>query len=370
MANLSLKNVIKKYHNGFIALQGINLDIADKEFLVLLGPSGCGKSTILRLIAGLEDVTEGELYIDSCLMNNVERKKRGIAMVAQNYALYPHMTAYENMAYELKNKGISDQEKKLIYDISNMLGIENLLDCKPKELSGGQRQLVAIGCALVCKPKVFLMDEPLSNLDAKLRTQIKTVISKIYQRLQTTFVYVTHDQVEAMTLGTQIAVMKDGFIHQIDTPQNLYRHPKDLFVAEFIGFHSMNFINVSVVKTNDGIYINFGEYSMKIPNDIGLKLEKNDYVGKEIIIGIRPEDIHDDEKFTKLFPETVINIDINYSEFLGHEVLLHFIIDKTNMVARVSANSDIQAKDKIKLCFDINKIHYFDKETKKAIIEL
>lgn len=368
MANLSLKNIVKKYYNGFIAVQGINLDISDKEFLVLVGPSGSGKSTILRLIAGLEDITEGELYIDNCLMNDVNRKERDIAMVSQNYALYPHMTAYENMEYELKNRGISEIEiKKIINDTATIMGIENLLECKPKELSGGQRQLVSIGCAIVCRPKVFLMDEPLSNLDAKLREQIKAVISKVYQRLQTTFIYVTHEQSEAMTLGTKVAVMKEGRIHQIDTPQNLYYHPKDIFVAEFIGTPQMNFINVDVAKTNKGIHMNFGEYSIKIPKNIESELEKDGYIGKEIIIGIRPEDIYIDKK---TLSKKTINVNVDYTEFLGHEVLVHFKIGKNNMVARINPNSTIKANDKIKISLNINKVHYFDKETQKTIIGL
>ncbi|MBQ7864525.1 MAG: sn-glycerol-3-phosphate ABC transporter ATP-binding protein UgpC, partial [Lachnospiraceae bacterium] len=289
MASLSLKHINKTYPNGFVAVKDFNLEIADKEFIIFVGPSGCGKSTTLRMIAGLEEITEGELYIGDKLMNDVEPKDRDIAMVFQNYALYPHMSVYDNMAFGLKlRKTPKDEIDKLVHEAAKILDIEHLLDRKPKALSGGQRQRVAMGRAIVRNPKVFLMDEPLSNLDAKLRVQMRIEISKLHQKLQTTIIYVTHDQTEAMTLGTRIIVMKDGVIQQVDTPQNLYDRPDNLFVAGFMGSPQMNFINCQVEQAGSDVTLHFAERSIKLPEARAKKLIEGGYVGKEVILGIRP----------------------------------------------------------------------------------
>jgi len=368
MAGLSLKDIVKKYPNGFVAVQEFNLDIADKEFIIFVGPSGCGKSTTLRMIAGLEEITEGELYIDGKMMNDVAPKDRDIAMVFQNYALYPHMSVYDNMAFGLKLRKMPKAEiDKRVQEAAKILDIAHLLDRKPKALSGGQRQRVAMGRAIVREPKVFLMDEPLSNLDAKLRVQMRTEISKMHQRLQTTFIYVTHDQTEAMTLGTRIVVMKDGFIQQVDSPQNLYHQPNNLFVAGFMGSPQMNFINAMVEK-GDGIRLTFSEYSIKLPESKAKVLEEAGYVGKEIVMGVRPEDMHDEEMFIKSSPDTVIEAHVEVTELLGAEVFLYLIVAGTNVTARVDPRSTAKAGDKIKLAIDINKIHCFDKDTEKAIV--
>ena len=265
MADVKLKNIVKKYPNGFVAVKNFNLEIEDKEFIIFVGPSGCGKSTTLRMIAGLEDISNGELYIDDKLCNTVSPKDRDIAMVFQNYALYPHMTVYDNMAFALKLRKVpKDEIDKKVREAAKILDLEHLLDRKPKALSGGQRQRVAMGRAIVRSPKVFLMDEPLSNLDAKLRVQMRSEISKLHHKLQTTFIYVTHDQTEAMTLGTRIVVLKDGIIQQVDTPQNLYNAPDNLFVAGFIGSPQMNFIDATISKDDKGVYTNFGEYTSRI----------------------------------------------------------------------------------------------------------
>ena len=304
MADLQLKHVYKIYPNGFVGASDISLDIADKEFIILVGPSGCGKSTTLRMIAGLEEISEGELYIGGKLMNDVAPKDRDIAMVFQNYALYPHMTVYDNMAFALKlRKTPKDEIKKRVTEAAKILEIEHLLDRKPKALSGGQRQRVAMGRAIVRSPKVFLMDEPLSNLDAKLRVAMRTEIKKLHHRLQTTFIYVTHDQTEAMTMGTRIVVMKDGIIQQVDTPMNLYSEPCNVFVAGFIGSPQMNFINATLSLKNDEIWATFGENTIKIPE--GKSAPLKDYIGKEVVIGVRPEDIHDDEGFIAAKPDGV-----------------------------------------------------------------
>ncbi|MDO5389391.1 MAG: sn-glycerol-3-phosphate ABC transporter ATP-binding protein UgpC, partial [Clostridia bacterium] len=298
MAELKLKNIVKKYPNGFVAVKNFNLDIEDKEFIIFVGPSGCGKSTTLRMIAGLEEISSGELWIGDKLCNTVDPKNRDIAMVFQNYALYPHMTVYDNMAFALKLRKVPKAEiDKKVREAAKILDIDHLLDRKPKALSGGQRQRVAMGRAIVRSPKVFLMDEPLSNLDAKLRVQMRSEISKLHQKLQTTFIYVTHDQTEAMTLGTRIVVLKDGVIQQVDTPQNLYNKPENLFVAGFIGSPQMNFINATVAKSGSDVTVNFGEYSLKLPEYKTKALIDGGYVGKEVTIGIRPEDVHDEDIF-------------------------------------------------------------------------
>ena len=325
MADLQLKHIYKRYAGGVTAVSDFTLDIDDKEFIILVGPSGCGKSTTLRMVAGLEEISEGELYIGGRLVNDVAPKDRDIAMVFQNYALYPHMTVFENMAFGLKlRKTPKDEIKKRVTEAAKILDIEHLLDRKPKALSGGQRQRVAMGRAIVRNPKVFLMDEPLSNLDAKLRVAMRTEIKKLHNKLQTTFMYVTHDQTEAMTMGTRIVVMKDGVIQQVDTPANLYTKPDNVFVAG--------------------------------------------YIGKEVIVGIRPEDIHDDEAFISSRPEAVCNAYVEVTEMMGAETYLYLELAGEQFTARVNQRSTAKIGDTIKVAFETNKIHIFDKDTEMAIV--
>jgi multiple sugar transport system ATP-binding protein len=368
MASLSLKNINKTYPNGFVAVHDFNLEIADKEFIIFVGPSGCGKSTTLRMIAGLEEITAGELWIGDKLVNDVEPKDRDIAMVFQNYALYPHMSVYDNMAFGLKlRKTPKDQIDKLVQEAAKILGIEHLLDRKPKALSGGQRQRVAMGRAIVRNPKVFLMDEPLSNLDAKLRVQMRIEISKLHQRLQTTIIYVTHDQTEAMTLGTRIVVMKDGFIQQVDSPQNLYNNPNNVFVAGFIGSPQMNMIESKVVKQGSDVALQFGTNSIKLSEAKAKKLIDGGYENKTVILGIRPEDVHDEEMFINNSPESVVEATVKVYELLGAEVLLYFNVDQFDITARVNPRTTARLGDTIKVAFDLSKIHVFDKETEQVI---
>lgn len=368
MASVKLKDVTKRFEGGVTAVSNFTLDIEDKEFIILVGPSGCGKTTTLRMIAGLEEVTEGEIYIGDRLVNDVQPKDRDIAMVFQNYALYPHMTVFDNMAFGLKLRRTPKAEiKRRVHEAAKILEIEHLLDRKPKALSGGQRQRVALGRAIVRNPKVFLMDEPLSNLDAKLRVQMRIEISKLHQRLQTTFIYVTHDQTEAMTMGTRIVVMKDGFIQQVDTPQSLYERPVNLFVAGFIGSPQMNFINVIVEKRSEGIYLVFGEHSLKLPEGKAKKIAAEDYIGKEVIMGIRPEDIHDEAVYVESMPESVIDAKVEVVEMLGSETLLYLFVDEISLTARVNPRTTARTGDIIRVAFDTNKIHLFDKDTEKVI---
>ena len=362
------------------------LDIRDKEFIVLVGPSGCGKSTTLRMIAGLEEISSGELYIDGNLVNDVVPKDRDIAMVFQNYALYPHMSVYDNMAFGLKlrkvHKDIIDQKVKAAAEI---LGITDYLTRKPKALSGGQRQRVALGRTIVREPKVFLLDEPLSNLDAKLRASMRTEISKLHARLATTFIYVTHDQVEAMTMGTRIVVMKDGFMQQVDTPQNLYDYPVNLFVAGFIGTPQMNFFKCSkLVKEDDGVYITFvGNNKIKLPEAIVARIKNIDeYLNtdKEITLGVRPEDIHQDEAFVSAHPETSLKARIEVIEKLGAETQIYCELDyedkeasvidnSTQMIAKISSRAVVALRDVVTLSFDADHIHMFDGETEATMLE-
>ncbi|HHV60113.1 MAG TPA: sn-glycerol-3-phosphate ABC transporter ATP-binding protein UgpC [Clostridiaceae bacterium] len=371
MASVKLKNVYKKYPGGVTAVSDFSLDIEDKEFIVLVGPSGCGKTTTLRMIAGLEEITEGEVYIGDKFVNDVAPKDRDIAMVFQSYALYPHMTVFDNMAFGLKlRKTPKDQIKKRVHEAARILEIEHLLDRKPKALSGGQRQRVALGRAIVREPKVFLMDEPLSNLDAKLRVQMRTEISKLHQKLQTTIIYVTHDQTEALTMASRIVVMKDGFIQQVDSPQALYERPDNLFVAGFIGSPQMNFINVVAEKQGNDIYLKFGGNSVKLTEGKAKKLESTDYVGKEMIMGIRPEDIHDEAAYIETMPDAVIDAEVEVVEMLGSETLLYMTIDgsTSNLIAKVNPRTKARTGDKIKIAFDANKIHLFDKDTERTIM--
>jgi multiple sugar transport system ATP-binding protein len=368
MASLSLKHINKTYPNGFVAVKDFNLEIADKEFIIFVGPSGCGKSTTLRMIAGLEEITSGELWIGDKLVNDVEPKDRDIAMVFQNYALYPHMSVYDNMAFGLKlRKTPKDKIDKLVRDAAQILGIESLLDRKPKALSGGQRQRVAMGRAIVRNPKVFLMDEPLSNLDAKLRVQMRIEISKLHQNLQTTIIYVTHDQTEAMTLGTRIIVMKDGVIQQVDSPQNLYDKPQNLFVAGFMGSPQMNLFDVQVKKSGNDVSLVFGGNSIKLSEAKAKKLIEGGYDGKTVVLGIRPEDVHDEEMFISASPESVLTAQVKVYELLGSEVLLYCEIDGHEITARVNPRTTVRPGDTIKVAFDLSKIHVFDKESELVV---
>ena len=366
MASLSLKNICKKYENGFEAVKDFNLEVEDKEFIIFVGPSGCGKSTTLRMIAGLEEISSGTLEIDGKVMNDVEPKDRDIAMVFQNYALYPHMSVYDNMAFGLKLRKLpKDEIKAKVEEAARILDLEKLLDRKPKALSGGQRQRVAMGRAIVRNPKVFLMDEPLSNLDAKLRVQMRSEIASLHNRLGATIIYVTHDQTEAMTLGTRIVVLKDGVIMQVDSPQKLYNQPNNLFVAGFIGSPQMNFVDATCVIEGNKATLKFGEFSVELPEEKAKKLIAGNYNGKTVVMGIRPEDISDSAD--ALAKGAVVESDVTGYELLGAEVLLYYTVAGANMTARVGADTPARYGDHIKLALDVNKIHVFDKETELTI---
>lgn len=369
MAKVTLKNITKVYPGDVTAVKDVNLEIADKEFVVLVGPSGCGKSTTLRMIAGLEEITGGELYIGDKLCNDIAPKDRDIAMVFQNYALYPHMTVYDNMAFGLKLRKVpKDEIDKKVKEAARTLDIEHLLDRKPKALSGGQRQRVALGRAIVREPKVFLMDEPLSNLDAKLRVQMRTEISKLHKRLNTTFIYVTHDQTEAMTMGTRIVVMKDGIVQQVDTPQTIYEKPANVFVAGFIGSPQMNFTDAKIVKEGNNLFVTFGKEKLPIPADKAKVIEEAGYVEKEVIFGIRPEHMDDDAKFMEEHKNSTISAKIEVMEHMGPETYLYFVCEGTNMVARVEPTTTAQLEQTIKIAIDMDKMHIFDKTTEIAVI--
>lgn len=385
MASLLLKGIYKVYPSGVTAVTDFNLDIKDKEFVVFVGPSGCGKSTTLRMIAGLEEISKGELYIDGKLVNDVVPKDRDIAMVFQNYALYPHMTVYDNMAFGLKLRKVPKQIiDERVKEAAAILGISDYLTRKPKALSGGQRQRVALGRAIVREPKVFLLDEPLSNLDAKLRAQMRTEISKLHARLATTFIYVTHDQIEAMTMGTRIVVMKDGFMQQVDTPQNLYDYPINQFVAGFIGTPQMNFFPATLTKSKNKVYVEFTNNKIALPKSVEAKIINiEDYVntGKPVTLGVRPEDIHEDERFISASPETIVKVFVEVVEKLGAETLIYckldfkegeesdtVIADSANMVAKIDSRSTIGRNEVVDLAFDANHIHLFDATTEMSIL--
>ena len=368
MASLSLKNICKVYPNGFDAVKDFNLEIADQEFIIFVGPSGCGKSTTLRMIAGLEDISSGELRIGDRLVNDVEPKDRDIAMVFQNYALYPHMTVYNNMAFGLKLRKVpSDEIDKMVKEAAKILDLVPYLERKPKALSGGQRQRIAMGRAIVRNPKVFLMDEPLSNLDAKLRVQMRIEIAKLHQRLGTTIIYVTHDQTEAMTLGTRIVVMKDGVIQQVDTPQNLYDKPQNLFVAGFMGSPQMNFLDAVVEIQGETAYLKVGNKAIPLSPEKSKKLIDGGYDGKTVTFGIRPEDVYDSEMMVEASPTSVFEATIRVYELLGAEVFLYFDLDEFPMTARVDPRTTARPGDVVKFAFDTEKIHVFDKETERII---
>lgn len=367
MAEVILNNVTKVYEGGNIAAKDVNIEIKDKEFVVLVGPSGCGKSTTLRMIAGLEEITSGDLFINGSKVNDVSPKDRDIAMVFQNYALYPHMTVYENMAFGLKlRKFPKDEIKQRVNDAAKILGLEEYLDRKPKALSGGQRQRVAVGRAIVRKPKVFLFDEPLSNLDAKLRVQMRTEISKLHHDLEATMIYVTHDQTEAMTMGDKIVIMKDGIVNQIDTPLNLYNFPANKFVAGFIGSPSMNFIKGKIVDNNGVIFLSEKD-------SLTLRLNKNysdmlrKHYNKTVWLGIRPEDIYD-AVTTSAKPEfSKIEAQLSVVEPMGNEIFLYFYLDDNQFVARIPAREKPDPNTKRELYFDTSKLHFFDGKTESTI---
>ncbi|MBR0278052.1 MAG: sn-glycerol-3-phosphate ABC transporter ATP-binding protein UgpC [Clostridia bacterium] len=369
MADLKLKGIYKRYSGGVTAVSDFNLDIDDKEFIILVGPSGCGKSTTLRMIAGLEDISEGEIYIDGKLINDVAPKDRDIAMVFQNYALYPHMSVFDNMAFGLKLRKVPKAEiKRRVEEAAQILDIGHLMDRKPKALSGGQRQRVALGRAMVREPKVFLMDEPLSNLDAKLRVQMRTEIGKLHKKLQTTFIYVTHDQTEAMTMGTRIVVMKDGIIQQVNSPIELYERPSNMFVAGFIGSPQMNFFNGTIEKSGEDVYMVIGDEKLKLPHSKATNPALGNYIGKEVVFGIRPEHIHDEEAFLANAPEGIVDAYVDVTEMMGSETYLYLVINNTKTIARVNSRSNAKNGDNIKVAFDLNKIHIFDKDTELTII--
>ena len=368
MASLSLSHVNKTYPNGFEAVKDFNLEIADKEFIIFVGPSGCGKSTTLRMIAGLEEISGGEFKIDGKLMNDVEPKDRDIAMVFQNYALYPHMTVYDNMAFALKLRKVpKDEIDKKVREAARILDLDKLLDRKPKALSGGQRQRVAMGRAIVRSPKVFLMDEPLSNLDAKLRVQMRIEISKLHQELGATIIYVTHDQTEAMTLGTRIVVMKDGIVQQVDSPEVLYNKPGNKFVAGFIGSPQMNFLDGTISQEGNNLFITIGKSKLAIPASKAKALKDGGYVGKKVSMGIRPENIHDSQMFLGASPTSVMTSTVKVYELLGAEVFLYFDIEGTQVTARVDPRTTARTGDTIKVALDMEKAHFFDVDTEITI---
>ncbi len=369
MASLSLRHIEKVYPNGYHAVSDFNLEIEDKEFIIFVGPSGCGKSTTLRMIAGLEDISSGDFLIDGVKMNDVEPKDRDIAMVFQSYALYPHMTVRDNMGFALKLRNVPKEEiDKKVNEVAKILDLEKLLDRKPKALSGGQRQRVAMGRAIVRSPKVFLMDEPLSNLDAKLRVQMRTEISKLHERLGTTIIYVTHDQTEAMTLGTRIVVMKDGIVQQINTPEHLYSKPCNLFVAGFIGSPQMNFLDAKVEIKGEDVILHVGENALKVPEDKKQVLIDGGYDGKTVVLGIRPENIHDEAEFVDSHRDSVIKTTIDVREMLGAEVFLYFNVDGKQTTARVRPDTTLVHGSDAEFALDMSKIHLFDKETEKNLL--
>jgi len=364
MSSLKMINVNKVYPNGFQAIYDMNLQVEDNEFVVFVGPSGCGKSTALRMIAGLEEITEGEILIDEKVVNDVSPKDRDIAMVFQNYALYPHMTNYENMAFGLKlRKMPKDEIDKRVQEAAEILGLRPILKNKPKQLSGGQRQRVALGRAIVRNPKVFLMDEPLSNLDAKLRVQTRAEISKLHHRLKTTFIYVTHDQTEAMTMGTRIVVLKDGKVMQVDSPTNLYEKPENKFVGGFIGSPQMNFIEGKSLEKDGEVGLVYEGISFAIDKERQEALRKMGYSNKEIIIGIRPEHLNV-EKTEKSGDTGLVEV----TELLGSETYLFIKLKKATLVARVEPQLEIQVGDHVKVGMKAHKVHLFDGETEESIL--
>ncbi|MGX2957579.1 ABC transporter ATP-binding protein [Ursidibacter arcticus] len=368
MATLLLNNINKRYDNGFEAVQDFNLKVEDKEFIALVGPSGCGKSTLLRMVAGLEDISSGEFYIDDRLVNDIEAKDRDIAMVFQSYALYPHMTVYDNMAFALKLRKVSSEEiDRKVKEAAQILGLDQLLSRKPKALSGGQRQRVALGRTIVRSPKVFLMDEPLSNLDAKLRGNMRAEIIRIHKALNATTIYVTHDQTEAMTMADRIVVMKSGIVQQIGTPKEIYNYPNNLFVAGFIGAPTMNFITGKVIDkvfiTSEGTKIAVSDLQYELIKEKGFE-------GKNVILGIRPENISNDPMLLGIYQHSIIKANINVAELLGAEYILHSDIDGQEIKAIVHSRQNIKMGQILNLVFDMKYAHFFDPETEKSLLQI
>ncbi|MFP4395762.1 MAG: ABC transporter ATP-binding protein [Anaerolineales bacterium] len=365
MASVTYRNVVKRF-GDVVAVSDLSLEIEDKEFLVFVGPSGCGKSTSLRMLAGLEEITEGEILIGDRVVNDVPPKDRDIAMVFQSYALYPHMTCYDNMAFGLKLRKIPKQEiDSRVKEAAEILGIEHLLDRKPKQLSGGQRQRVAVGRAIVREPNVFLMDEPLSNLDAKLRVQARAEISKLHHRLGTTFIYVTHDQVEAMTMGTRIAVLKDGILQQCDSPQQLYDYPANIFVGGFIGSPAMNFFDATLIEENGEMKLDCRDFQITVPE------ERRDtyrgYLGKEVIAGVRPEHVHDPEFTPPGIKPALVETKVDVTELMGNEVIAYLKTEHISFLGRFDPRTSVKVGMTKTAAFDLTRMHLFDKDTEKAI---
>lgn len=367
MAQVSLKDICKVFPGNVLAVNKVNLGIENKEFMVLVGPSGCGKSTTLRMIAGLEEITSGDVYIGNKRVNDVPAKDRDIAMVFQNYALYPHMTVEENMSFGLRLRRIPKQEiAHRVNEAAEILGIKRLLKRKPRELSGGERQRVAVGRAIVRKPLVFLFDEPLSNLDAKMRVQMRTEIHKLHIRLQTTIIYVTHDQVEAMTMGDRIAVMKEGVISQLGDPIDVYDHPKNKFVAGFIGSPPMNFMQGKIIKKEGKFYFDEGKIRVKLVE--GMHKKMANYAGSEVFFGIRSEDIHDKLFVSEAPPENIVRVNCEVFEPMGSEVYLYLNTGRHTFIARVGAHDRPRVNQEMDMVFDMSKVHFFDKSTEETII--
>jgi multiple sugar transport system ATP-binding protein len=371
MAGVRLNHIVKKYPgNDEATVKDFHLDIKDKEFVVLVGASGCGKSTTLRMIAGLEEITEGELYIGDRLVNDVAPKDRDIAMVFQSYALYPHMNVYQNMAFGLKLRKFKKADiDARVREAAKILDIEHLLDRKPKALSGGQRQRVALGRAIVREPQVFLMDEPLSNLDAKLRGAMRAEISKLHKRLETTFIYVTHDQIEAMTMGQRIVVMDKGIIQQAATPDEIYNRPVNMFVAGFIGSPTMNFLNGTLNEEGGSLYFKANNVKVELPEGKAKILRDKGYVGKELILGIRPDDLHDEPIFLESSPNSIITAHVEVIENLGHEMNLFLNgVGNDTVIARIDPRGGVKEGTNVRLAFDMNKVHFFDKTSTESIL--
>ena len=370
MADVILKDVTKKFGN-VIAVNKSNMHVVDGEFLVLLGPSGCGKTTTLRLIAGLEEPTSGEIYIGDKLVNDVPPKDRNIAMVFQNYALYPHMNVYQNISFGLRlRRTPKDEIDRRVKEAASMLGLENLLDRKPKELSGGQRQRVALARAIVRNPEVYLMDEPLSNLDAKLRVQTRGELIKLHKRLGVTTIYVTHDQVEAMTLGDRVVVMNKGIIQQVGKPKDVYDEPVNKFVAGFVGTPPMNFIDANITKEGDDYYATSQHFKIRLLKEQGKLLEEKGYIGKDMVMGIRPKDFYDEPEVGEKGKSHMqpVKIVVDFIEMMGSETFIHFKLGDIVSVARVSAVRDYSIGDTVELYIDTKYVHLFDKETEKTVI--
>ena len=368
MSNISLQHIYKKYDNGYEAVKDFNLEIKDQEFIIFVGPSGCGKSTTLRMIAGLEEISDGELFIDGQLMNDVEPKDRDIAMVFQSYALYPHMTVYENIAFGMRfRKEPKDEIDRKVKEAARILDLEPYLDVKPRNLSGGQRQRVAMGRAIVRNPKVFLMDEPLSNLDAKLRVQMRVELTNLHKRLGATIIYVTHDQVEAMTLGSRIVVMKDGVVQQIDSPDNLYNKPCNKFVAGFIGSPQMNFMDADIAEEGDKLYAVVDGAKLLIPDDKAKNLKDAGYIGKTVTLGVRPEHIHNDPDVLAALKDSQITVNIEVFEMLGDDALLYFDYAGERLTAKTNIKYKAVEGDTVTFTFDMEESHFFDKESELTI---